>query len=65
MKPLPTTMTPEAKAILDQITDDQRRDFKARLDQTIKKFFEDNNLPEQMADSIEIDLDQWYKEDGQ
>ena len=59
----PTKMTPEAKKIFDQITEEQRRDFKSRLDQTIKKFFEDNNLPQQMADSIEVDLDQWYKED--
>lgn len=59
----PTKMTPEAKKIFDQITEEQRRDFKSRLDQTIKKFFEDDNLPQQMADSIEVDLDQWYKED--
>jgi hypothetical protein len=59
----PTKMTPEAKKIFEQITEEQRRDFKSRLDQTIKKFFEDNNLPQQMADSIEVDLDQWYKED--
>ena len=64
IKLLPTKMTPEVKVILDLITDDQRRDFKARLDQP-QKVFEDNNLPEQMADSIEIDLNQWYKEEGQ
>lgn len=60
----PTKMTPEAKKIFDQITDDQRRDFKARLDQTIKKLFEDNTLPAQMADSIEVNLDLWYREDN-
>ena len=61
----PTKMTPEAQKIFDQITEDQRRDFKNRLDQAIKKFFEDNNLPAHMANSIEVDLDQWYKEDEQ
>ncbi len=56
-------MTPDAKLILEQISEDQQRDFQAHLKNSITLFFKENGLPEEWASKIQFDINQWYKED--